>query len=132
MHWNTESPDTRRAYRASSEDSEARGHENIPSSAGRGPPNPSTASSFSSVYGVDYSSTTALLVMDNVLVAMPRESGSIVRVTELSSPVTPVRAEFYTGDETDGATELDEDSLDPELWRALFEGIEPESPTEGN
>ena len=38
----------------------------------------------------------------------------------------PVLAEFSTGHVSDDVAQLDADSLDPELWSALFDGIEEE------
>lgn len=92
------------------------------------PTTPSTASSFSTVYSVDYGPSPALVVVDGVLINLPNESGSTVRVTELNSPIMPLNAEFLDAQETEDGVQLDDDSLDPVLWSALFDGIEPESP----
>lgn len=66
---------------------------------------------------------------DGVLTSVPNASGSTVRVTELGSPIAPASAEFSL-QELNGVGQLDEDSLDPGLWGALFDGIEPEGPAE--
>ena len=80
---------------------------------------------------MDYGPSAALVVTDGVLFSVPNQSGSTVRVTGLSSPISPVHAEFFPLHDATDDTGLDEDSLDPELWKALFDGIEPESPGEG-